>query len=102
MLQIFKHLAEGVRPLLRKRVGEKRYFKYSFFNYVVEHFSDGSLELWAHSVNRAEPYDFYLGKINDGHMEKNPDVYSYEWSIQKGTDRLFAFVKTGKDPRREW
>lgn len=97
MLNVFKQLAKGIQPLLRKRVGEKKYFKYSFFYYVGEHFNDGSTDLWAHSVNRATPYDFYLGKFQDGHMEKNPDIYGYEWSVQKGAERLFQLLKTGKD-----
>lgn len=73
-------------------VGERVFFKYNHYLYLVRDFKDGTIELWA--VAARKPYEWELHEYSLGSYVlkewiKPKGFYNYVYGMQRSAQKLF-------------
>lgn len=73
-------------------VGERVFFKYNHYLYLVRDFKDGTIELWAVATRKPyewELHEYDLGKYVLKDWIKPKGFYNYDYRMQRSAQKLF-------------
>lgn len=71
------------------------HFRFNFRLYASQSVKEGLVWLYSISVNDQSMY--YLGKIENGRYIEPENFNKLDWHIQKGAQRLYIKLLSGKD-----